>query len=335
MYRKIIEGSPLEVRPASSEKDLRQIEQIQHEAWGLLGEDVVGKDALEVISRRGILLGAYTQDKSLISSHGGDMLGYILGLDSGDTALLDELVKGGIAVPGHLMKPISEYAGKPAGVHYMHMVATRCDMKAHSIGELLQKADGEAVRQRGIPLMEWTYDPLLSINANLFIHKTGGVVDSPERYLEDAYGQNVSGMYKSIPSDRFLAKWVVADGMRNLGASRRYGDYLADGAAGITKTEPCVMKDEAGNSEILRTVHMIDTTREERLLLMEIPSNYNSPVVIASDSAHNNYERMKWRLESRNALQRYLGEGYSVEDLVTAACAPEEGTRRAYYVLRR
>jgi predicted GNAT superfamily acetyltransferase len=51
--------------------------------------------------------------------------------------------------------------------------------------------------------MTWTYDPLLSLNANLNIGKLGCIV---RRYVRDAYGE-MGGIYAGLSTDRFSVEW--------------------------------------------------------------------------------------------------------------------------------
>ena len=52
----------------------------------------------------------------------------------------------------------------------------------------------------------WTYDPLESVNANLYIKKLGGVIF---RHLIDYYGSINSKIHSGLPTDRFIVEWSI------------------------------------------------------------------------------------------------------------------------------
>jgi predicted GNAT superfamily acetyltransferase len=60
---------------------------------------------------------------------------------------------------------------------------------------------------RGIELMEWTYDPLVARNAYFNLAKLGARV---AEYLPDFYGAMVDGINRSDESDRILVHWALS-----------------------------------------------------------------------------------------------------------------------------
>jgi predicted GNAT superfamily acetyltransferase len=59
----------------------------------------------------------------------------------------------------------------------------------------------------GIPLIIWTFDPLLSRNAHLNINKLGAII---RRYEVNYYSEGFSTVFDSqVPSDRIFAEWWV------------------------------------------------------------------------------------------------------------------------------
>src|SRR5580658_7359750 len=71
-------------------------------------------------------------------------------------------------------------------------------------GVQLKLAQRKEALERGIGLIEWTFDPLEIKNAFLNIHKLGAVVRS---YLVDFYGVSSSRLQGGLPTDRLLAEW--------------------------------------------------------------------------------------------------------------------------------
>jgi predicted GNAT superfamily acetyltransferase len=114
----------------------------------------------------------------VVSRHIG---GLVLGAFDGDT------VVGFLsAIPG-----IRE--GTP--YWHSHMLAVATSHRDAGVGTQLKFAQKEHALQRGIRLIEWTFDPLVSRNAYLNIEKLGVIV---RRYLPRFYGRD---------SDRLIAEW--------------------------------------------------------------------------------------------------------------------------------
>jgi predicted GNAT superfamily acetyltransferase len=70
----------------------------------------------------------------------------------------------------------------------------------------LKQAQREHALQRGIHLIEWTFDPLESKNAYLNIAKLGVIV---RRYYVNLYGATASQMQHGLESDRLIAEWYI------------------------------------------------------------------------------------------------------------------------------
>jgi predicted GNAT superfamily acetyltransferase len=84
------------------------------------------------------------------------------------------------------------------------MLAVRESYRNRGIGARLKLEQRREALQRGIRLMEWTFDPLEIKNAFLNIHKLGAVVCA---YRENFYGVSSSRLQGGLPTDRLLAEW--------------------------------------------------------------------------------------------------------------------------------
>jgi predicted GNAT superfamily acetyltransferase len=61
---------------------------------------------------------------------------------------------------------------------------------------------------RGVPLVMWTFDPLVARNAWFNLAKLGA---RPTAYLEDFYGEMPDAINAGMPSDRLLLAWRLDD----------------------------------------------------------------------------------------------------------------------------
>jgi predicted GNAT superfamily acetyltransferase len=75
------------------------------------------------------------------------------------------------------------------------------------IGYRLKLAQRERVLAQGLDVVAWSYDPLLSRNAHLNIHRLGAVCHS---YWPNFYGDMTDELNAGLPSDRFEVEWPIA-----------------------------------------------------------------------------------------------------------------------------
>ena len=77
----------------------------------------------------------------------------------------------------------------------------------------------------GIDLIEWTFDPMQALNAQLNFTRLGVVVDE---YEENIYGESSSPLHRGTPTDRFVAEWKLSRAARGAPA-RVAGDAVRQG----------------------------------------------------------------------------------------------------------
>jgi predicted GNAT superfamily acetyltransferase len=98
------------------------------------------------------------------------------------------------------------YPGIRDGKPYLHshMAAVLPEFRDLGIGRQLKLAQREDALAHGIPLIEWTFDPLQTKNAYFNICRLGAV---SRRYLADVYGSTSSPLHAGLPTDRLVAEW--------------------------------------------------------------------------------------------------------------------------------
>ena len=104
------------------------------------------------------------------------------------------------------------------GITYLHshMVGVLDSYQNRGVGRLLKLAQREDALDRGINLIEWTFDPLQLKNAHFNIEKLGAIV---RHYIPNLYGRTSSPLHAGLPTDRLVAEWWVR--------SQRVEDILA------------------------------------------------------------------------------------------------------------
>jgi len=157
------------IRPCCTIEEFEEMVELEIHVWGFVERDVVPSQMYVVASKvGGQVLGAFVGEK---------MAGFSL------------------AYPG-----IRD--GRP--YLHSHMAAVLPEFRDLGIGRRLKLAQREDALARGIPLIEWTFDPLQTKNAHFNICRLGAIV---RRYLTDVYGSTSSPLHAGLPTDRLVAEW--------------------------------------------------------------------------------------------------------------------------------
>ena len=161
-----------EFRDLTSLADLEQVVELEKRIWECTnGDDVVPIPVLAVTVHRGAILVWCVRRQG----HGG-----ICVFDS-----------------SHLPWNAS---------HWSHMLGVLPAYRSTGLGRQLKLVQRDRALALGIDLIEWTYDPLLALNAYLNFAKLGVIV---EEYEENIYGLSSSPLHGGLPTDRFVAQWWI------------------------------------------------------------------------------------------------------------------------------
>src|SRR6266581_2010132 len=114
------------------------------------------------------------------------------------------------AVDGELMigfcLSIPRQKAGAKGYLHSHMLGVLSEYNNRGAGRLLKLAQREDALQRGIDLIEWTFDPLEIKNAYFNIEKLGAII---RRYVPNQYGTTSSFLHGGLPTDRCTAEWWI------------------------------------------------------------------------------------------------------------------------------
>lgn len=159
----------IEIRPCRTIDEMNECVLIQAEVWGFQGSDIIPRRMFVVAGKvGGQVIGAFD---------GTAMAGFAM------------------AIPG--IRDGSAYL-------HSHMLAVRQPYRNGGIGRRLKLAQRDEAIDRGIALMEWTFDPLEVKNAFLNIVRLGAIV---RRYTRNFYGNTSSALQAGLPTDRLHAEW--------------------------------------------------------------------------------------------------------------------------------
>jgi predicted GNAT superfamily acetyltransferase len=87
---------------------------------------------------------------------------------------------------------------------HSHMTAVLPAHRDSGIGRRLKLCQRTDALARGIGLVEWTFDPLVTKNAYFNFVRLGAIA---RRYIPNAYGITTSPLHGSMPTDRLVAEW--------------------------------------------------------------------------------------------------------------------------------
>ncbi|HJS22934.1 MAG TPA: GNAT family N-acetyltransferase [Pyrinomonadaceae bacterium] len=166
------EISNITIREINDLAEMRAVEELQKEIWGIPDLDVVPLTHL-VAAREagGVLIGAFD---------GETLVGFVYGFPSFE--------RGEMA-------------------HHSHMLAVKPVYRNFDLGRRLKLAQREHVIAQGINLISWTFDPLQSLNAHFNFGKLGVLAD---RYLPNFYGEDAASFLHQTGTDRLWVSWLVS-----------------------------------------------------------------------------------------------------------------------------
>jgi predicted GNAT superfamily acetyltransferase len=151
--------------------EMRAVEQLQKEVWGIPDLDVVPLSHLVAAKAAGgVLLGAFDRET---------LIGFVYGF-------------------------VSYEHGTVA--HHSHMLAVKPAYRNLNLGYKLKLAQSECVLVQGITVMTWTFDPLQSLNAHFNFNKLGVISD---RYFINFYGADAASVLHRNGTDRLWVTWPL------------------------------------------------------------------------------------------------------------------------------
>jgi predicted GNAT superfamily acetyltransferase len=195
--------------------------------------------------------------------------------------------------------------------HCSHMLGVHPEYRDQGLGFVLKRAQWQMVRHQGIRSITWTYDPLLSRNAHLNIHRLGAICNT---YIREAYGEMRDGLNVGLPSDRFQVDWWVdsARVVRRLSKSPR---ARLDLAHFLSAETPILNPSQIGPGDQAcpapESAILHDPNPDELpVVLVEIPADFLA--LKAADIQLG----LAWRLHTRALLESLFKLGYLVTDFV-------------------
>ncbi|HIE22911.1 MAG TPA: hypothetical protein EYP68_01610 [Candidatus Korarchaeota archaeon] len=273
----------IEIREPKSWEEIEAFEEVQIGAWGMAPIEVIpGHMIRGVQDAGGVVLGAFEKES-------GRVIGCVVSL-----------------------------LGEKDGEKFIlsHITGVVKDLQGLGIGYRLKLSQRKAALQKGIELIEWTFDPLQGLNSYFNLSKLGVICN---KFLWNYYGTIRDEINRGMRSDRYKVQWYLRSTrvLRRLEGKiykirpedliERGAEFAYDSKGEEPVREP-ILKKELPISDIV---------------LLEIPWN------IGNTREEGGLELVRrWRDIFASAVQHYFSKGYWA---VEFARSPDE--RRCFHVL--
>ncbi len=161
----------MKLRQLNSIDDYRHVYELEQSIWGYASAEDAVPVPIMIVTQKigGLLLGAFDDDNRLVGF--------------------------AYSMPG-----IRE--GQP--FQWSHMLGVVEAHRNKGTGWLLKLEQRRVTLDRGLDLIEWTFDPLQALNAHLNFVKLGAIA---REYQPDVYGESSSPLHRGTSTDRFIAEW--------------------------------------------------------------------------------------------------------------------------------
>ncbi len=238
---------------------------------------------------------------------------------------VEQAVWGGDETPGHVMLTAAHNGGLLAGAfvdrvlagfvwgflgfddrtdpprlkHCSHQLGVHPAYRNHGLGFLLKRFQWEFVRDQGIELITWTYDPLLATNAHLNIARLGTVCNT---YCRDEYGHLDDDLNAGLPTDRFQVDlWVNSTRVKSAMAGMPRDEVLPQSLFPLNPPD--------GSGRVAPPARRRFSATADRVALM-IPGDFQT-----DRTADAGLSEM-WRYATRDAFETLFASGYAVVDFI-------------------
>ncbi len=265
------------ITPVTTIEECRQIEDLQVEIWNTNLLDVVPDHLLITVAKNGgsVLLARWK----------------------------DKPVGFTMAFPAETEDGQRKFASHMAGVLPAY--------QRQNIGYKLKLAQRQVALNKGIELITWTFDPLVSLNARFNMGKLGAVSNT---YFRSLYGDMRSALSAGLPSDRLQADWWLNSAHVQTKLSAAQAPVPPDEAL-VLNPSPAMTNRHPAPASTLRPLC-------ESRHFIQIPPD------IEALKAKDMPLALAWQQQIRRLLEDAFAAGYFITDFVRL-----KGKNESYYLI--
>jgi predicted GNAT superfamily acetyltransferase len=251
--------------------DLRALERLFADVWERSGDPPIGSDVLKALSHSGNYVAGVRLGGTLV----GGLVGWL----------------GGVP-PDHLHL-------------HSHILGVTAGSQARGLGFDLKQHQRAWCLDRGVTVIEWTFDPLVRRNAYFNLNKLGA---EARAYVVNLYGEMRDGLNAGEKSDRLVISW-------------RLDSQAARDAAEGRPHDPAAEDLQRWRIDTLLSVgrdgEPVPGSSAARVVTCQVPEDIVAVRRSDPQLAH------AWRMAVRKALTAAFDAGYRVTGV----------TRTGWYVL--
>ena len=255
----------LSITPVTTIEECRQIEDLQIHIWNTNLLDVVPDHFLITVAKNG--------GSTLLARWKDKPVGFTM-------AFLAEAADGRRKFASHMAGVLPAYQHR-------------------NIGYQLKLAQRQVALNRGIELITWTFDPLMSLNAHFNMGKLGAISNTYFRHL---YGDMRSALSAGLPSDRLEAAWW-------LNSPHVQAKLSGAQASALPGEAPVINPRPAARNKYPFPAETLHPLRESRHFL-RIPPD------IEAIKAEDMSLALAWQQQIRLQLEDAFAAGYFIADFV-------------------
>lgn len=176
-----------------------------------------------------------------------------------------------------------------------HSLAIHPEFQKLGIGEKLKRKQREEALKKGYRRIQWTYDPLETVNGYLNLSKLGGICT---KYIENCYGDMPDIINAGLPSDRFLVEWHIDENT----------PFTEEKIKGEQEVPLVIQVDYADGFPVPVSVSL-DNKGESDTVFVPVPGNFQKIKTECFEAAK------EWRIKTREVFSHYLSKGWIVTGL--------------------
>jgi predicted GNAT superfamily acetyltransferase len=211
---------------------------------------------------------------------------------------------------GRMVGGLVGWLGGPPADHlhlHSHILGVMDDSQSRGLGFDLKQHQRRWCLERGVRVMEWTFDPLVRRNAYFNVNRLGAEASA---YVVNLYGAMPDGINAGEESDRIVISWKLDSRQAEEAAAGRPDDP-ADGDLQPWKIDSLLSLGPGGEP--------VPGSARARVVGCQTPED-----IVALRRSDPSLARA-WRISMRSALSSAFDAGYAVTGV----------TRTGWYVLER
>lgn len=267
----------IKIQTVSTLEDCQKIEQLQMQIWQ--------SPEIEVVPDHMLLTFALNQGIVLLAMEDDLPLGFAFGFQ-------------GTTKEGHR-------------AHISHQLGVLPSAQNKNLGYQLKLAQRDLAISQGLDLMIWTFDPLLSRNAQLNFGKLGVI---NRHYIRNLYGDMRNKINNVVESDRFKVEWWLTHPTVEQKLAGSFSQREVDAREILN---PCVV-DSRGFLIPPKKIPLLSAAR----YFVQIPIDIDAVKNVDPNLAN------AWRLHTRKIFETAIANKYIVTDFIFLRTQ-----QKAYYLL--